>query len=291
MDLVAQQGLSQGPFLSEINVHNPKNGKDEEEVSIRRGASSPSTQDRTDLSDCTAALAVLDARRHLLAAVRQDDAPKVLTFVAQGLDIGLLSEAMHLAAQRGSAAVVRELVAVGLSVNDLCPSTGFTPLQLGAVAGHLVVCELLLDAQADVHRPVGGSTALMLARKMGNAEIEEVIERHVASMVLTDQGDSDEAAHYRRAHVLPRVSPVLSEAVLLIDSSPDTLRPSHAAAGVEDSHPRNAWGWTAAAHKEEVPNAVVCNQVLLRGAGGSPLDRCPPPPSPSSVDPRQAMPL
>merc|ERR1712039_735263 len=107
--------------------------------------------------------------------------------------------------------------AVGLSVNDLCPHTGFTSLQLAAASGHVVVCELLLDALADVHRPVGGATALSLARKMGNVEVEEVIERHVAALLLQDQGEgADEAAQYRRAHVLPRVSPVLSEAVLQV---------------------------------------------------------------------------
>merc|ERR1712060_200972 len=82
------------------------------------------------------------------------------------------------------------------------------------------VCELLLDAMADVHRPIGGSTALSLARKMGNVEVEEVIERHVASL-LSEHGDgANDAAQYRRAHVLPRVSPVLSEAVLQVLPAP-----------------------------------------------------------------------
>merc|ERR1712151_1417014 len=105
-------------------------------------------------------------------------------------------------------------VAVGLSVNEGCPHTGFTSLHLASAGGHIVVCELLLDALADVHQPIGGSTALSLARKMGNIEVEEVIERHVASL-LQEQGEgADDAAQYRRAHVLPRVSPVLSEAVM-----------------------------------------------------------------------------
>merc|ERR1712217_952985 len=134
-----------------------------------------------------------------------------------------MGEGLRLAAHRGSASVVRELVAVGLCVNDGCLHTGFTPLQLAAASGHIVVCELLLDALADVHRPIGGATALSLARKMGNVEVEEVIERHVASLLLQDQGEgADEAAQYRRAHVLPRVSPVLSEAVLqALPSPPD----------------------------------------------------------------------
>merc|ERR1711920_744824 len=136
------------------------------------------------------------------------------------LDMG---EGLRLAAHRGSASVVRELVAVGLCVNDGCPHTGFTPLQLAASSGHIVVCELLLDALADVHRPIGGATALSLARKMGNVEVEEVIERHVASLLQEQNDGADESAQYRRAHVLPRVSPVLSEAVLqALPAPPDT---------------------------------------------------------------------
>merc|ERR1719401_1552871 len=149
----------------------------------------------------------------LLIATRQDDAPGVLQYVADGADIADMGEALRLAAQRGSASVVRELVAVGLSVNEGCPQSGFSPLQLAAASGHVAVCELLLDALADVHRPTGGRTALSLARQMGNVEVEEVIERHVASL-LQEQGDADEQAQYKRAHVLPRVSPLLSEAVL-----------------------------------------------------------------------------
>jgi len=215
MDMVtAQRGLSQGGFLKEIQIHNPNNGNVEEEVDLQASAPSPqnrraSADDGGDHPEESPSL-----RRQLLTAVRQDDAPGVLQYVADGAEVSLINEAMRLAAHRGSSAVVRELVAVGLSVNEVCSQTGFTPLQLAAVSGHIVVCELLLDALADVHRPVGGATALTLARKMGNVEVEEVIERHVASLMLTDQGESDEAAHYRRAHVLPRVSPTLSEAVM-----------------------------------------------------------------------------
>lgn len=155
-------------------------------------------------------------RVQLLSAVRQDDAPGVLQVVADGADISYVGEALRVGAQRGSSSVVRELVAVGLCVNDGCPHSGYTPLQLAAASGHITVCELLLDALADVHKATNGATALSLARKLGNVEVEEILERHVASLLMENEGEgAEDAAQWsRRAHVLPRVSPVLSEAVL-----------------------------------------------------------------------------
>jgi len=157
----------------------------------------------------------LTLRALLLRCTRQDDAPGVLQIVADGAEVSDMGEALRLASQRGAATVVRELVAVGISVNECCPHSEFSPLQLAASSGHLSVCELLLDALADVHKSVRGTTALNLARKMGNNEVEEIMERHMASLVMEAEGDGDEASQWsRRAHVLPRVSPILSEAVL-----------------------------------------------------------------------------
>lgn len=167
-------------------------------------------------------------RMQLLTATRQDDAAAVLQYVADGADIADMAEALRLAAQRGSASVVRELIAVGLTVNDSCPHSGFTPLQLASASGHLTVCELLLDALADVHKSVAGTTALSLAHKMGNTEVEEILERHLASLVR-EEGEGAEDPVSRRAHVLPRVSPVLSEAILqaLPTPSASALSPSN----------------------------------------------------------------
>jgi len=201
MDLVAAQQLSQGLFR--------EFGPDAEaEVEVQLEREKQALQRRTGAAE--------DAplRRRLLSSVRHDDAPGVLQHVADGADVVDMGEALRLAAHRGSASVVRELVAVGLSVNEGCPHTGFTPLQLAAAAGHVVVCELLLDALADVHRPVGSATALSLARKMGNVEVEEAIEKHVESLVSQEGEGAADAAAMRRAHVLPRVSPALSQAVL-----------------------------------------------------------------------------
>merc|ERR1711920_1053584 len=204
--MVTPHALSQGLWSKSGPVGCGTDPEEEEEVDVT--VDHDRIRDRGDKDDNP-------QRKRLLSAVKHDDAPAVLQLVADGANTLDMGEGLRLAAHRGSASVVRELVAVGLCVNDGCLHTGFTPIQLAAASGHIVVCELLLDALADVHRPVGGATALSLARKMGNVEVEEVIERHVAALLLQDQGDgADEAAQYRRAHVLPRVSPVLSEAVL-----------------------------------------------------------------------------
>lgn len=180
-------------------------------------------------------------REQLLKAARLDDAPTVLQHVADGACMGDLGEALRLASHRGCASVVRELVAVGLVVNDGCPRTGFTPLQLASASGHLGPCELLLDAQADVHRSIGGASALSLARKMGHADVEEVLERHAMSLVLDGHKDGagEGAAPTRRAHVLPRVSPTLSEAVLqtLPAAPPTPGSNSKPAAGLDPTSP------------------------------------------------------
>lgn len=213
MDLVnVHQGLGPGGLLKDIPIHltcaeDPlAGGQDDIEIEFDYDVSlSTSIRPRTKVAAIT--------RRSLLKAARQDDAPSMLQLVADGADLLDVSEALRLAAYRGSASVVRELVAVGLGVNEACPDTGMTSLQLAAGSGHILVCELLLDAMAD---PCArGPPAISLARKKGHVEVEEVIERHVAAMLLAGKGeDPEDGGQYRRAHVLPRVSPVLSEAVM-----------------------------------------------------------------------------
>lgn len=230
----------ENPFFGHLVLSNIEGDKDVQQEAAALGQVDKLASSGVDNS----------LRMQLLTATRQDDAPGVLQFVADGADIADMSEALRLGAQRGAASVVRELVAVGLSVNEGCPHSGFTPLQLASASGHITVCELLLDALADVHKSIGGTTALSLARKMGNVEVEEILERHVASLVMDQEGEgNEEAAQWsRRAHVLPRVSPVLSEAVLQAlpsaasspDRSPGKKSNQSATAGEEKAKPSSS---------------------------------------------------
>jgi len=158
--------------------------------------------------------------QQLLVAIRHDDGSAVLQYVADGSDFEEMGEVLRLASHRGSASVVRELVAVGLTVNQGCTQTGFTALHLSASTGHLLVTELLLDALADVHARVGcaqGPTALSLVRQLGNPEVEEAIEQHIARQLVQEQGGANalpEEPNQTRLHVLPRVSQGLSEVMM-----------------------------------------------------------------------------
>eukprot|EP00448_Togula_jolla_P003362 CAMPEP_0170607762 /NCGR_PEP_ID=MMETSP0224-20130122/21224_1 /TAXON_ID=285029 /ORGANISM="Togula jolla, Strain CCCM 725" /LENGTH=304 /DNA_ID=CAMNT_0010932943 /DNA_START=162 /DNA_END=1075 /DNA_ORIENTATION=+ len=167
-------------------------------------------------------------RRQLLHAVRQDDAPSVLQYIADGAMVPEMAEALRLAAHRGCDSVVRELVAVGLSANGACPNSGLTPLQCAAAGGHLTVCELLLEAQADAETESNtGMTALKLARKIGSAEVEELLERHTAlELALRAEGNS--VMLQRCPQVVPRVSAMMSKAALsvvgCVKESPESVR-------------------------------------------------------------------
>lgn len=152
----------------------------------------------------------------LLEAIARDDGPAVLQHVADGADLRDMSEAIRYAAHEGLASVIRELAAIGLEVNAVCPRTGFSALQVATLGSHVMICELLLDAMADVHQRVGNeraTTALSLARSVGNPEVVEVIEQHIHRMHMSERDETD-AASQTRLHVLPRVSLGLSQAVL-----------------------------------------------------------------------------
>eukprot|EP00928_Gymnodinium_smaydae_P033654 TRINITY_DN24048_c0_g1_i1.p1 TRINITY_DN24048_c0_g1~~TRINITY_DN24048_c0_g1_i1.p1 ORF type:complete len:253 (+),score=57.72 TRINITY_DN24048_c0_g1_i1:70-828(+) len=156
--------------------------------------------------------AVAGARARLLSAVKAGDAPVVLQLISKEGDLALCHDALRFACHRGSTSVVRELLGIGVSMNCICPKTQLTPIHLAAAAGHATVCEMLLDAQADVEHVVGGKNVLALLRHSGHADIEEAVIRHLATNA---QGGEDKDGSYAsfRNYVLPRGAPYLETAL------------------------------------------------------------------------------
>eukprot|EP00930_Biecheleria_cincta_P028359 TRINITY_DN19791_c0_g3_i1.p1 TRINITY_DN19791_c0_g3~~TRINITY_DN19791_c0_g3_i1.p1 ORF type:complete len:421 (+),score=88.56 TRINITY_DN19791_c0_g3_i1:36-1265(+) len=162
--------------------------------------------------------------RQLISAACEDNAPLVLELFAEeggAVQMTEMHKALSLACGRGSLNVVRELVAIGLDVNCSADSSGMRPLHLAASSGHVGVCEFLLDALADANCRVKGLNALDLARKLGQDEAAQVIEKYLASLVNPAAYEGDPAS--RRAIVLPRVSAVLTEVILKSDFTTITV--------------------------------------------------------------------
>ncbi|KAI8905484.1 ankyrin repeat-containing domain protein [Gorgonomyces haynaldii] len=77
---------------------------------------------------------------------------------------------MHIAAFKGRYDVVDLMLQCGSSPNAL-DSLDHTPLLHSAYSGHLSVCQLLIDAGADVNHRVRGRTALKAAAEQGHADV------------------------------------------------------------------------------------------------------------------------
>lgn len=157
-------------------------------------------------------------QQKLIVAVRDDDAPKVLSCVANGVDQEDVSDALRVACHRGSLTVVRELLSLGISVNVGCRKRGLLPIHLATAAGHIGVCELLLDAAADVEAVnFTGESATSMSSRCGHEEIVQAIKRNVEFRLLRQEGEI--AASQLRAigpqfTLIPRAPQYLAEAIL-----------------------------------------------------------------------------
>lgn len=168
-------------------------------------------------------LKILKLHRQLTAAVMEDNAPALIELFTDHTGVAEMHKALTLAAGCGSINVVRELVGMGLSVNGQDRDSGYAPLHIAASSGYTDICDILLDALADANCQVNGSTAVSLAQRMGQAEIKELIEKHLASLSISDALDHHapgEAAN-KRNQVLPRISAVLTEVVMRSDLNDD----------------------------------------------------------------------
>ncbi|CAH8636662.1 unnamed protein product, partial [Heterobilharzia americana] len=100
------------------------------------------------------------------------------------------------AAREGHEETVALLLAVGADVNVRTEETQETALTLAACGGFIEVCEMLLNAGADIEvGGVGCSTPLMEAAQEGHLElVRRLLERGAAVNAVTATGDT--ALHY-----------------------------------------------------------------------------------------------
>ncbi|XP_048059090.1 transient receptor potential cation channel, subfamily N, member 1 isoform X2 [Megalobrama amblycephala] len=96
----------------------------------------------------------------------------------------------HIAAAKGSAAVIRELLTFNqggpLTLNN--KANGLCPLHLAAAGGHTEVVKVLLEAGASVkEEDVEGMTAIHLAAKNGHTHILEVLKGSVSLKIQSSK--------------------------------------------------------------------------------------------------------
>eukprot|EP00930_Biecheleria_cincta_P092712 TRINITY_DN8272_c0_g1_i1.p1 TRINITY_DN8272_c0_g1~~TRINITY_DN8272_c0_g1_i1.p1 ORF type:complete len:340 (+),score=59.54 TRINITY_DN8272_c0_g1_i1:113-1132(+) len=168
----------------------------------------------------------------LIAAVREDDPPRVLKLFVDGMGMDDMRKALSLAAKYGSVNVTRELVGIGCSAQFVDSTYNVTPLHLAACGGHPDICDILLDALADANCECDGLTALSYARRLGNVEVQEVIEKHIAH---PPHSETPRESSNKRHLVLPRVSALLTEAVLLWDFSNEKKEAPPSANSIDDT--------------------------------------------------------
>jgi ankyrin repeat protein len=131
---------------------------------------------RSDL-DVFEAAAIGDVER--LRALLDDDPSLATAWSADGFT------SLHFAAFFGHPAAAKLLVERGAELEARSTNEQFAldarPLHSAAAAGRREVCEVLLDAGADVNAVQhGGYTALLEARQNGNEELAQLLLQHGA---------------------------------------------------------------------------------------------------------------
>ena len=94
-------------------------------------------------------------------------------------------EALLAAADAGDAAEVETMLGSGADANLARAVDGLTPLMQAASSGHTACVQLLLDRGADsAAADEDGDTALSHARINGRREVDELLRRRGATIVL-----------------------------------------------------------------------------------------------------------
>ncbi|XP_067217780.1 transient receptor potential cation channel, subfamily N, member 1 [Chanodichthys erythropterus] len=128
-------------------------------------------------------------------AVENDHSEVVKLFLRHRPELATLANmegatCTHIAAAKGSAAVIRELLTFNqggpLTLNN--KANGLCPLHLAAAGGHTEVVKVLLEAGASVkEEDVEGMTAIHLAAKNGHTHILEVLKGSVSLKIQSSK--------------------------------------------------------------------------------------------------------
>lgn len=140
----------------------------------------------------------------LFDAIENGDLPALRKLMRSGIDLEQVDETsgmapLALAAEGGRLDFVRILLRAGVD-----PDWGgaTTPLEAAVLEGHLEVVEALIEARADVNRPVAdGFTPLITAAGGGHLDMVRVLLQAGANpAVIDDEGDSALSLAEKKGH-------------------------------------------------------------------------------------------
>jgi ankyrin repeat protein len=140
----------------------------------------------------------------LFDAIESGDLRALRQLMRQGVDFQQIDEEsgvapLALAAECGHLAIVHILLRAGAH-----PDRGgaTTPLEAAVLEGHVDIARLLIEAYADINRPVAdGFTPLITAAATGNVEmVRTLIDAGALATVIDDEGESALSVAKKKGH-------------------------------------------------------------------------------------------
>ena len=146
-----------------------------------------------------------ESRSPVADAAQAADRERVRTLVSRGGDVNAAqgdgTTALHWAAMKGDADLIRVLTTAGANLRATTRLGGYTPLYLAARAGHYEAVAALLAAGADVHQTsTTGATALMLAAAAGDTRTVTALIEGGSKVNAVDKAKGESALMYAAAY-------------------------------------------------------------------------------------------